>query len=245
MKFKAWIINLKAPRLIIEAVLIFGSVYFALILEADRSRDFEREILIGKLEKLEREIRYDSLKYSDMLSDGKENGIILQPDIDRDSISARLLKLKPLHWSDTLVSLYKNDLPYSMWTESWMKESLTFNSILENHDYLILNEGTYSELEFYFRYRNALNEDNNQDVKIFYALEGYLEDKFPRPEFRSVTEWKEIVKTTFFQNCIMARLEIKRDKRSLSTYLLSTLESKKAIIKNEIEAQKDAMEGIF
>ena len=52
MKFWNYIKSLKVPRLIIEAVLIFTSVYFALVLEADRSKDFEREMVILELDKI-------------------------------------------------------------------------------------------------------------------------------------------------------------------------------------------------
>ena len=58
-----------ALRYLIEAILIIGSILIAFFLENQRLRDFERDNLIGKIEKLKQVLIFDSLKYHDMYED--------------------------------------------------------------------------------------------------------------------------------------------------------------------------------
>lgn len=71
MNLKERIKSLRIPRLLIEAVLVFGSVYFALVLEADRTKDYEREKFIIELDQLRREMIADSVFYDAVFGDGE------------------------------------------------------------------------------------------------------------------------------------------------------------------------------
>ena len=81
---------------LIEMAIIFGSVYGAFLLEAKRTRNFERETLIGKLEMLSNEVYKDSLKFHDFYEDidnakWKAN-VNLWENVYYDSLAIQLLK---------------------------------------------------------------------------------------------------------------------------------------------------------
>jgi hypothetical protein len=96
MKFWKWIKSLKVPRLIIEAILIFASVYFALILEADRSKDFEREVLILELKSLNKRIQSDLVWMNDKIVTDQLNFLSYHDTLDKylDSIAIQ----KPVNY---------------------------------------------------------------------------------------------------------------------------------------------------
>ena len=67
MKIKESIKQLKLPKLLIEAILIFSSVYAAFLLEDKRSKRFERELLQQKLSTHLKVMQLDSITFQTRL----------------------------------------------------------------------------------------------------------------------------------------------------------------------------------
>ena len=239
-----WIKNLYIPRLLAETILIFASVYLALLLEADRNRDFEREVLIGELGVLLNELKSDSIKISSLVnqqvpSEEWEMDYFLRDLIRSDSIAiAKILGPNPpfgiISDKNTLVC----------WEDEWLRISSTHNSVISEFRFPILEEENFAEIEKY----KAMKED-------FIVPNTYLKTRWEDALEYHMTEYsylldsanfdREFEKKPLFQNLLMISI---RDKKKLipkAYYFLEYSHRIRKALEDEIEIQSNAMGGIF
>lgn len=174
MKVWNWIKSLKVPRLIIEALLIFASVYFALILEADRSIDFEREGLKNQLIKLKNEVKHD---YEDALKLFADS---IEYDENGEILSGHRLRMKN-RLEEYILNLESNSPDSVLEARSILKtsfsgyfliiEPLTLSAILNSNQHLLLDSNTVWKM---YRIKNHYERINNYDESINVYGEEFL-----------------------------------------------------------------------
>jgi hypothetical protein len=241
MKFKEWIKNLKMPRLIIEALFIFGSVYMALILEADRSRDFEREIVIGELRSILETNKKDSTDLMLYFGDNFEN---FKSIYARDSIL-----IYSIHEGKELDLEIKKDIKAGFW--GLMPSSKLFefkqieNPMLNEHRFLINDRNLIDkmmEIDYYMEWLKDHNENHAKSIsglKQEFKSKMRFEDKIDNPDVDL------IITSELFYNTMSDVLSYRQVKLDGSKVVLDLYAELNTLILQEIGFQKEAMNGIF
>ena len=241
MKIQQWIKNLKVPRLIIEAVLIFGSVYFALILEADRNRDFEREVVIGELESILEMNKQDSIDLMLYFGEGFQD---FNSIYARDSIIFNRLKK-----NEKLDLEFRRDIKAGFWGNMPSSELFKFdqiqNTILSEHRFLIQNRDLIdkmNEINFWMVWLKNFNEAHSKgimEIKQTFKSKMRFEENVDDPNVDVVTT------SELYFNTMSDILKYRKTKLEGSKKVLKFYSKLNELLLEEIEAQKQAIVGIF
>ncbi len=159
---------------LLEAILIFGSVYGAFLLEARRSTAFEREQLVGFLEVLVDELKSEELKFHDMYEDIDSAGYFhgdleLYNDIKYDTLAIQLLESNKSYRFDTVFHYYSNSKILNTidtkYFRSWETEQSTLSQVF-NFKHLFLQEETLWFLNAYNDSRELIIQINLENIEL-------------------------------------------------------------------------------
>ena len=231
-------------KLIVEAILIFGSVYGAFLLEAKRNIAFERDLLIGKLEKLIEDIDSDSIK---LIGTYKELGdsiytVNLYEQFKFDSIGLSLLEAQNSNMYDSIwlmfwIGDFFTHYDEGSWIESWDEEFSIYRQVLNSSNFFS-NQNFYSTLKKYSWRRELLyNKWIEKHIRTA-VINNYLEEKYnifilPSKEVR-----KQIINEPIFQNTLWHETWGTQHIIEESKNILLLIPDVKTAIKEEIKAQK-------
>ncbi len=162
------------PRLIVEAVLIFASVYAAFILEDRRSKNFERQIFRDKLQAHLKILKYDSINYEQRLGTSNtsvNNG--MKRSLGRQENALELLKFKS---PDSLVKVYQmqknNDLFW--WViQSSLASQHEFEELGKEYSHLIINDSTLHWMRQYNYHAFVLKKFATDTDQLLSDLEDF------------------------------------------------------------------------
>lgn len=190
-------------RYLFEGVMIFSSVFGAFVLEDRRSKNFERELLLGKLEVLNEELILDSIKFHDMyevLDESWQDRVDLNQMLKEDSIlMAHYLQGSNLTDQEIFWRFFNR-----AWAKEWTIESPIYESIIEDYSYLIQNEITLSDLSYYYRLRRSFIDRNDFIRANEESLLEYFSDKLVYlPPLVNPNDYSTIVNSAKFKNAAM------------------------------------------
>ncbi|MFY0687467.1 MAG: hypothetical protein JXQ90_09895 [Cyclobacteriaceae bacterium] len=181
MKLLEPIRQLKFTRLIVEAVLIFSSVYAAFLLEDKRSKRFERELLQQKLLAHLKVMEVDSITFETRLlgqvksdaNDGLKTSVALHKE------ALELLENRTESAYLEVYELHKSGRLFWRIIQSATKSQHKLEAITENYDHLIINDSTRHLIEKYIYHtwvlnRFAANSDQHIDDLSNFAREHYF-----------------------------------------------------------------------
>ncbi len=214
--------------------MIFLSVYGAFLLEDKRTRDTNTKVLIGKLQQLKKEIRRDSLRFSDMIKPVEESlfHLNIPATIASDSaIIQHLLSDNPNKFE--LIADYPN-----VWLsigDQWIAESPNYDFLLRNYLQNIVLRNTENDLETYFRTRRAIVEYNEKYRLNYERMTEYFDERIPlqNQEKNQV----EKIKTPIWQNTLSKNYGILINMKDLIETLLMKANTAMKTLESEIEAQ--------
>ena len=230
-------------KIIIEAVLIFGSVYGAFLLEARRSINFERNVLIGKLEKLIEDVDSDSIKLVGTFQDISDSifNVNLYEEYKNDSIAVLLIDYQKPDMYDSIWSMFINaDIFVSydedVWIESWDNEYSIYRQVM-NSSNLFVSPRFYDEIKKYRWRRELLFNEWTKKLDRNTNLDAYLKVKY---NFLTFTEKanEQIIDEPMFQNSLLAELIQNEHLIQQSQSVLGLIPDIKTTIKEEIKAQE-------
>ncbi|MEM6644186.1 MAG: hypothetical protein AAF616_14490, partial [Bacteroidota bacterium] len=251
MNFLRKLKSLKIPRLLFEAILIFSSIYLALILEADRSEDFERKKLIGNLESILIFIQNDSLKFRDMVFDFNDWNVDLNKSLKADSLSIVKLLYGNKTDVDSVIMSFTSGYLLSNWVKSWTTEPVLFSSTFENYsDLFYTNMVSTSQ---YLRHRKSINDANDLSIDLHNDVRDFIQSRSVLNTLDwvalNINQREELRKT--FRNQYVINLMQDHYKniyyiiRLIQEYYFVELSNAKNEIIKEIEYQKEASKGLF
>lgn len=226
--------KINLTSILIEAVLIFLSVYGAFLLEDKRTRDVNTKVLIGKLEQLKSEIRRDSLRFSDMLQPPEESlfKINIPATIAVDSmIIQHLLVNLPNRFE--LIRTYPD--PWISIGDQWIAESPNYDFLLRNYLQNITLRDTEANLEAYFRTRRAIVEFNEKYRFNYERMTEYFDERIPLQSPEKTQ--REQISTPIWQNTMLKNYEILLMMKDLIETLLLKANTAMQTLESEIEAQ--------
>lgn len=242
MKFKLWIKNLKVPRLVLEALLVFGSVYFALLLEADRSMDFEREMMIGRMNKMIKIIDKDSSYITNQFLSKKS---LVYQNFYVDSLISDMM-LKDVDLPDSLLDrLHRAHFGRTEILRTWDVNSQILN--FENDfGQLIISEDLLQNLNDYIYFKNSNKYGHNRANEMGDKLMEYMYlEGYPFNKANSEKAKSEFNNSIVFSNYLNDIVSFREFRRTLANLILRDIKIVKVELRNEIQAQEEAMRGIF
>jgi hypothetical protein len=161
-------------RYVFEAVLIFGSVYGAFLLENQRAVSFERKIFIEELKILAQEIYFDSIKFHDFYEDiDSDSGFAGDVDLwffeqNLNYAFEKLLREDSMAYDSIFSMLYNGNLiaPWEKsYFEDWDSETSTYANVRSKNE-LFINKVIINELKQYMRYRTEITTINDDELAI-------------------------------------------------------------------------------
>ena len=236
--------KLNLPRLLIEAVLIFSSVYGAFLLEDRRSKSYDRKVLIGKLEKLNKVLVIDSALFESRLgkSETKYNDYYDGSISDHKSA----LTLLKTNLESNLIKVYtmhKEKRIYYRLFQLVIKSQHNIESIIQDFDHLIIMDSTRYWLNQYEKDTWTINgfvknlDESMEEIESF-GTKNY----FVLSDNDKLTDILKFINHPFYYNSLTNHLGmmevLKYDIKP--SYSRHYLKIKKAI-QREIAAQKDAI----
>lgn len=181
MKLIEFTKQLKLPKLLIEAVLIFSSVYAAFLLEDKRSKRFERELLQQKLLAHLKVMQLDSITFESRLlgSINSSENEGLKASISHHKTAIGLLETRSDSAYLLVYELHKSGKLFWRIIQSVTKSQHNLEAIIENYDHLIVNDSTRSYIEKYIYHtwvmnRFAANSDQYIEDLSNFARENYF-----------------------------------------------------------------------
>lgn len=175
MKIKAWIKKFRTPRLIVEAILVFSSVYMALVLEANRSRDFELQNTKKSLGIIQEKLRLERDHIHSYYLDSK--GVFQTEIFKRDSIVYNSLLQNKIIPKDILTEIENGDFLMFENLNTW-----------DQNDYILEFQSSYSQYTTSYELINEFNNYHklksmnsrwwNSDLKNLDMIESTIFNKF-------------------------------------------------------------------
>ncbi len=221
--------------ILVEAVLIFLSVYGAFLLEDKRTRDNNTKVLIEKLLQLKEEIQRDSLRFSDMVKPigQSQYSLNIPTTIKADSIVTHHLQ------NDTpnrLEIILQQKDTWLFISQHWIEESPTYDFLIRNYLQNIKLRETELFLESYFRTRRAILEHNADYQRNYDRMTMYFDERIPLQNPDKMELQK--VNTPIWQNTVAKNAEKLLKMQGLIKTLLGKASDTLKALESEIDAQK-------
>lgn len=221
--------------ILVEAILIFLSVYGAFLLEDKRTRDNNTKVLIEKLQQLKEEIQRDSLRFSDMVKPigQSQYSLNIPTAIKADSIVTHHLQ------SDTPnqveIILQQKDI-WLFISQHWIEESPTYDFLIRNYLQNIKLRETELFLESYYRTRRAILAHNSDYQNNYDRMTRYFDERIPLSNPDKIELQK--INTPIWQNTVAKNAEKLLKMQGLIKTLLGKASATIKALESEVEAQK-------
>lgn len=170
----------KLSIILLEAVLIFGSVYAAFLLEDRRSKNFEREMLRDRLEDHIRILKLDSANFDERLGNRAGTpGEGLHASLDKHEEVMRLLKLGTRDDFIKVYEMHRSNQLFWRVIQRVTKSQHQFESLRESYEHLFLLDSTAYFMEQYQYHSWIINtfaqyaDEQFEELNTF-GLENYF-----------------------------------------------------------------------
>ena len=167
-------------RLIVEGLLIFGSVYGAFLLEDRRSKKFEREVLRDKLIAHLKVMKLDSITFDQRLGSSETKANIgLIKSIENHKMVLAYLKKGAKSDLMEAYQIHRNNELFWRIIQSATKSEHQLENILENYEHLLLNDSTLFYMKQYIYHTWVINQfaswaDEQIDEVENYGFDNYF-----------------------------------------------------------------------
>jgi len=175
-------------RYIIEAVLIFGSVYGAFLLEDYRAKSEQHQVFAKRWIGLINSIASDSLKLTALLHNSGEVGVFptmsVYGGVEHDS--ALLANYEYLISKEDAQTIIESLKSFRYWAMSYTEQEPYYQDIIENHPDLYLeicleNPQVCEWLDIYFQYHRRIDRYNRHTREIHIRFWDELSNSYPIP----------------------------------------------------------------
>ena len=175
MNFKVSIGKLRIPRLLLESILVFGSVYLALILEANRSRDFELQNAKETLEIIQGKIQLENAYIQSyyLEAEGDFQNLMLK----RDSVIYQCLLQGRKIPEKFLSEIENGDFLMFENLNTW-DQSEYISAFLSRYSQYTSNHELINEFNNYHKFKSMNNRWWNFDLDNLKQIESVIFDKF-------------------------------------------------------------------
>lgn len=236
--------ELKIANLLIEAILIFSSVYAAFVLEDKRSKRFERELLQQKLVTHLKVMELDSLTFDSRLL-GNANSSVnqgLEASMRYHEQAIELLEQQDDNAYLKVYELHKSGKLFWRVIQSATKSQHNLESITENYDHLIIDDSTRHYIKAYIYHtwvinQFAANSDNYIDDLSEFARENY----FVFSQLENRADIIEYISHPYYYNTLKAHLNTLQILLGMKDDYFEDFSSIKAAFRREIVLQESLL----
>ncbi len=236
--------RLRLPRLLIEAVLIFSSVYAAFLLEDKRSKRFERALLQQKLMAHLKVMDIDSITFGSRLlgtpkSQANEG---LKTSIEFHKEALELLETRNDEAYLKVYELHKSGKLFWRIIQSVTKSQHKLEVIKENYDHLIINDSTRIHIEKYIYHTWVINQFAANSDQYIDDLHEYARNNFfifsPLENRKDIISY---VSSPYYYNSLKEHLNTLYILLDMRAAYFRDLSPMRTGIINEIELQKSKL----
>ncbi len=227
----------------VEAILIFASVYAAFILEDRRSKNFERQIFNDKLQAHLKIIRYDSINYEQRL--GISNTTVnngMKRSLRQQEYALELLKFES---PDSLLKVYhlqKNNDLFWWVIQSSLASQHEFEELGKEYSHLIIKDSTLHWMRQYNYHTFVLKKFATDTDQLLSDLEDFgYENYFVLSDNDKRKDILNYVNHPNYYNTILKHIQYINMLHELKVSYDEDFPKIKAAILAEIEAQSDLL----
>ena len=240
MKKLQWIKRIDLTRLVVEAILIFASVYAAFLLEDRRSRNFERKVFRDKLQTHLKILRYDSINFESRLGSSDSyvnNG--MKKSLDKQLYALDLLKSNV---PDSMLKVYqmqKEEALFWWVIQSTIVSQQKFEELSSEYSHLIANDSTLHWMRLYIYHSFVLNKFATDTDQLLVDLENFgYENYFVLSDNDNEEDALEYVSQPYYYNTVSKHIQYLKTLKNFK----SAYDRDYTKIKEAIEAENEAQE---